>query len=885
MADFVYEEMLAWRKAHVRESTESGQVSDGVLRVFWTVPIAAKEGARDWLKANRSSVEGTTAYPITVDGADYEDTYRLVRADYGEIRAKTIELVATYALDHDTTLDWTNARVDEGFERQPDDEWIRVVFPSINHSNLKTLRDATRDQEYTDPVINGDTFTGTYKVLATTIRWSEDQSSGDLLITMGDPQHSLKAFRDVDVPSHEEVTYFWNVPDKEAQALIDGFQNTEGTTVTVSRPAEVPGTVNIVVAIPQSNIEALEAEVGSGCDTTTITRYKWNLTKADLEVFLVDYRENTPGQVKSVQVSYNSSTGRWNATGTIQDKHLYGEGTGHAHATELKIPFGLSHDSVVGIASHITHNYHYRWNLSKDELELFANEFTKEKNRADKTSVRFSISRHAGGCIYDALAIIERVDSYEEEVVLESKSSKETTEYNLELSDVERADFIAALDARKEEDGVKSLSLSRNQNGNFNAVLRTNESKPANKSFVWNTGAQRHTIDWYYGQKQKEAFTIIDGLEDDGATSDGISMSRGGNGYYNLIVRSDTSNGDSIGGKIGNIARTEEFDYKWGISKEDLALELGTIGIDDSRTDKNVRICRNGDGTIDLQVTKIDEREAAQTHNVDRGVNYLVENEFGWSGPIEKVPQVPDHVQGTHEAVSLQRDANGNIDYVKASKTVTPFTSEIFVTGSTKDKLTHGWLFSGYTSIPQITGRGSVEVKLDKATGTYEGMVREVILAKGDDLDPWKTFESGWMVYRKNVEANKGNHKYTKDVLIIYKVLQTFSRPTAEAFLNEGPAKESDPDGDELPTTGLVGGVARVRGPLPAGIGSKIDIIGGDRYRVTFVDSFWDGTTKVTGEKDEDGATVTETDDDRTWGWNHGKLPSGADTWKKVDIL
>ena len=815
MADFVYEDMLAWRKAHVRESTESGQVSDGILRVFWTVPIAAKEGARDWLKANRSSIVGTSSYPITIDGANYEDTYRLVRADYGEIKAKTVELVATYGLDHDTALDWTNARVDEGFERQPADEWIRVRFPSINFSNLKTIRDSVRGITYTDPVINGDTFTGTYKVLATTIRWDEGQSTGDLFITMGDPEHRITSFRDIGVPSQREITYIWNVPDAEVQALVDSYKNIDGTTVGVSRPTDIPGTANLVVTIPGLEPEDLDFFFGSQSDTDTFVVYKWNLTKAQLKTFADEYQLNEPGVTKSVQASYNSSTGRWNATAIVAKLELNKE--------QVKI-------EDVGVSGHISRTHHYKWNLEAENLKAFADDFPKEQLKADGKSVRFAYSKHPGGDVYDATAIIEDVDDLEEKIVIKTPSSEEITEYRLEVDEDEKDLIINNLPGDELQDGARSFSLQRKQNGNYDIIIKTRKSVRAEKTFSWTTGTVNHQIDFYFGLTQVDAFGLITGLPNDGKTSYSVSLGRGGDGYYGLTIRRDIDSGSALTATFGNSGVKQDYEFHWGLSEAEAREELVSLGLDGTRIAKRINLRRNTrDGTIDLTIILVERLQENLQNYAQIGTNYSIFQEKGFNYPTSQMPSVTNE-PGRAESISYSRDGDGNINYVKQTLNKTPWESETYKNHNHAKRVTQVWHFSGHTEVPQpTTTYGNVDAQFDPASGTYSGKVIELIFeydgSSAGGSDSWNDYVSPTaIVHQVRKHMERGGKQYFKDILIRYFVCLTRSREIAERFV----------------TTGQI--VAGVTSPGNGGVGSTISSWAGNKFMATWVDPDFDGS-------------------------------------------
>jgi hypothetical protein len=821
MADFVYEDMLAWRKAHVRESTEAGQISDGVLRVFWTVPIAAKEGARDWLKANRSSIEGTTAYPITIDGANYEDSYRLIRADYGEIRLKTVELVATYGLKHHATLDWTDARVDEGFERQPDDEWIRVVFPSINFSNLKTLRDAVRGVTYTNPVINGDTFTGTYKVLATTIRWDENKSTGDLFVTMGDPEHRITSFRDIGVPSQQDITYIWNVPDAEVQALVDQYSTQDGATVSVSRPTDIPGTADLVVTIPGPNADNISFEFGTQSDTDTLVVHKWNMTKAELEIFTDGYRANEPGVNKTVSATYNISTGRFNATATVSTLEL--------NVEQVKL-------EDVGVSGHISRTLHYRWNLDKVTLDSFSESFPKEELKLSGKSVRFDISRQPGGDVYDAVAIIEDVDDLDQTVVIKSPSSEDIVEYRLSIDEDDKDLIINNLPSKEHEDGARSLQLERRQNGSYDIVIRTRKSVRADKTFSWSTGTVGHQIDFHFGLTKDDAFGLINELPNDGKTSYSISLSRGGDGYYGLQIRRDDDSGAVLTSSFGNLGMKEDKEFHWGLTEAEATQEIQNLAlVDGTRIGKSVSVRRNSrNGTIDLTITKVDKLQENLQNFSQIGANFSVQHEKGFNYPPEQMPTASSET-GKSESLTYNRDAWGNINYEKTVVSRTPWRSETYISSSSQQNSFQSWHFSGYTEVPTYeTAYGSVSATFDPYTNTYSGTVVERVWS--EDTDPWENHETaaslngdGYIVQQKRFRATKDGFQWYKDVNVKYKVLLTRDRDKAEKFITYGS------------TTGS--GVTSTAG----GVGSQITTWAGDKHKAVYFHPDTDDIDSMTG--------------------------------------
>ena len=947
--------MLAWRKAHVSNFEEHGQLADGKLTVFWErVPLAAAEECKDWLQANRQNPTDVAA-----DFKTYDGTWSFTKSFHGRGKGGVVDLFAEFDRTNastgavDTAL-WANARVVAGADQTPGDTHLRVRFTDVDKASLYTLMAAVRGQSYTNPSINGDTYTGTYRAISSQPSLNEDTGKGDLLVILWNKSFTLSSFRNYGLPSQEDVVYIWNVAKDEAQTIINGYMS-DGYTVTVGHQVEsdVPGTVDLVVSVPSDvSMVPIDYIVGTNCDISTVTQTRLGLTKEELQAFIATFTAQTPGVTKQLSISFNENTGKYNATATTATRDTTG--------VALDLTIGADEDTVLALT--------YRYNLTKGSVETYAAGFAAQEQGKQKS---LSVSRRAD-CTYDVVAQVRTTQPIGEAlttIVGRSKDTLETTVYewgidkaavevfvagyaaqeqlvNKSVSVSRRADYYfdvvgrtlvktesqipisftigateqsvqnsdyiwnmtasalqVELDNRSTKEGGKqksarisrnrtssgeedgtydavfneivtdnttvtaaygtgaeseenvysfsctsaekdaiiaaltdtdlegnlSVSVGRNQDDTYNISTRRTQQKPSHTSFAWSLGNEQYQIDFWFGQLRATAFAEIEALPQGPEYS--ISLRRNGDGTYDLTIRRSESAGDQAFFTISNDGTLTEYQHYFGITLAEVTTAIEALS-QGGISDRAYSLSSRGDGKYNLRIIESTTKEV--DYDAITGIGESVSQRTYWEVG-KTIAQIPVIAQETGVAKSLRvdRDSRGQVSLQRQETTIIPWTSSTFIIESQKERTVQGTIYAGHTTIPTITTTyGSVSSQFDAGTATYSGIIREVIFtAESGDEDHWDNFtSSAWIVTTQRFYGHLAGKKYFIDAPIWYKVKQTRSRSSAENFINYGPG----------------GTITLPKHPATQpGAGSDVKIIGGNKYRATYIHGLYDGHTSL----------------------------------------
>ena len=99
MADYNASKLLSLDHAQIEQKADSGLLPDGTLQIRHpNVPVGAVQEAILWLKANRTTLDGTTT-PFKVSHNSFPDKYRLVTVSQtvDERRPDTVAVLAVYS--------------------------------------------------------------------------------------------------------------------------------------------------------------------------------------------------------------------------------------------------------------------------------------------------------------------------------------------------------------------------------------------------------------------------------------------------------------------------------------------------------------------------------------------------------------------------------------------------------------------------------------------------------------------------------------------------------------------------------------------------------------------------------------------------------------------
>lgn len=708
MADFDGSKFLSLDNATLSGRTDTGLLPDGTLQIRHpSIAVGSVNEAVTWIKANRLTLDGTTT-AFSVQHNSFDDKWRLgaISQTVNEKDREFVTLVVNYSRIYDTTLVWENARILSGEDGSEGDKFQSVEFKNLDRDQVPALLASERGKTYASgfTVGAGPAVTGEWVVLAASHRWDED-GSGIIVLHLGDPEFTLTGFRNFGLPNHQEVIWLWNIPKKDAQAVINGYMD-EGYSASAqhSLAGDIPGTVDITVT--NNNVTSTEIDVlgiGTTCDVSTSTYHRFGLTTSEAQAFADGFSDKEDGVTKSVRLSYDGRTGKYRALATVSTRDMDTQ----------------RHTSIIADSEHTTTTSYREWGVSKDGLEQFLQ--SPDWSKGDpRTSKRLSLNRNQD-CSFDIVATSTLVDKLNTSFLHGTKHAQQSFDYHFQCSEAEKDAILSQLENDDTITGRRDVRVSRTSSDTYQVTISIAKEKRASMSFSWSAGTIVNEIKIRFGIEEEDAFSEILALPADSANYR-ISLSRGGDGTYDLVIRSTIDPGDELVGTIGNIANQDSYEFKFGVDNGDVTAAFNAMGNDSTRVDKSIRLRRNFDGKYDLTTVKSEVKDYVANWPIAIGSNFVAREARHWGKAVEDIPGL-NFTQGEEKTIAASRDRQGNFTFAERTRTTTPWRSRVFVIGVTSKSVRVSQIFRNCHSVPTLPvgSRGQISVDYDEATDTYSG--------------------------------------------------------------------------------------------------------------------------------------------------------------------
>jgi hypothetical protein len=839
-----YTSIFAFAQADPSERTLSSLLPEGTVEIVFSkqlTPATVEEGAT-WLRANRLIVTDLASTHRAYTGKWRQQSVSISDRDTNP------SITVRYAKYWDAAIDFTHGKVVGGFDYTTGDPWLSVQFPSVSRDQLPSWISAIRGNSYVDPRIGEkvdgtqQVWPGTWQVLAIEPGWAEDGSANPI-VHLGDPDWIVTAYRNYGLPTQTDITYLFNIPKANAQAMIDDYNLIEGATVTVQGGSRgsVPGTVDITVsqASDQSAIE-MTLTIGALCEVTVTRHHRWGMTKAQAESFAATFSTSEVGIRKDVSVSFIESSGKYNASATISEITAQADlsltiGSGWDTTEFYEYRWGFTEEEVntfisdgsydiqeqgkrkrvtvtktdtctfsligiisdqgvdkptlsvtTGVTELSIQQDEYRFSLTDAELASFVIDY-ESKTGGKRKSVR--PTRRDDG-LWNVIGTTVTIDATSITGTFGTSHEQEDFDYQFRVTEAEKDAIVSSLQNTDVEVGNRSVSISRNGDDTYSITIRLRQQKPAHQSFNWKLGTLEHGVDFYFGRTPDDMVGIIGSLDKDNIDYN-IQLSRGGDGTYSIAIRKSSSPGDFIAFTIGNANEFSDFEYHYGLTTVESQALLDAVGNDDSTVDRDIRLRQDREGRFDVIISARDQKAVSYNAITRIGGNFN-ETSF-WDFGLDKntIPLITKEANVAKQ-MRVRRDRMGGVSTEEDRITVEAWTSPVFDISINKNSHNTAYLFHNYENIPTLTTTlGSIRATYDQATQTYSGTVSETQFTSGDSsVDEWDDFVIYDVVYRR-VWRRDGKDETGETVSPAYlmqelhrAIKQTRSIRKAEKFIN-----------------------------------------------------------------------------------------------------
>ena len=417
---FDCEQLLALdSNLQVDQAESSSLTEDGAIVLKWAVPYGSAEECKKWLYSNRRVMSD-----FDTPFRHFEGTYRATKIDFvvnrerdGTIIGATVMLYLALGLF--TTIDWSMASVLAGEEVAPGNDSevegvddtssddpenvVRVEFRYCDPKSVSSMINSISDSEFTNPVVFGETITGTFHRIFASSRKEQD-GTATITLTLANPQYTIKSYSDFGGFRQSDNWYLWRVPKTLAQGIIDDFKDTYpvGASATANYD-NADHLVNITLTSDTNvNLSLNSGWIDTACDTKIRYIYGWGMTEAQVGAFLALHDtipfEGTEGGTSPSGMSRSVETNpRGNGLHDVVIKEQWVQYNINKHQFAFHEYSGSNID-----------NYHI-WGFGVPLSEFTAIRTDYEKPEANKKKV-FKVT-YKGECSYDFELICTTITS------------------------------------------------------------------------------------------------------------------------------------------------------------------------------------------------------------------------------------------------------------------------------------------------------------------------------------------------------------------------------------------------------------------------------------------------------------------------------------------
>lgn len=350
--------------------------------------------------------------------------------------------------------------------------------------------------------------------------------------------------------------------------------------------------------------------------------------------------------------------------------------------------------------------------------------------------------------------------------------------------------MLATLANDNETTGRRDVSVSKAGDDTYQVSISISREKRAETSFSWTVGTVVNTLEIFYGLEESEAFAKVSSLPQN-SVNYSISLGRGGDGTYDLTIRSTEDPGDQLAVTIGNIASKESYEWKFGVDSGDVLEAFNALNDDDTRATKGIRLSRASDGKYNFTTIKSEVKEYDANWPTAIGVNYAQREYRQWGKEVWDIPGLK-YERGKSKTLNASRGNDGNFTFAETTRTTDPWMGEAFIIGKSTKDLRMAQFFRNQFSVPKLPAgkRGQVSVNFNEEDGTYSGMATWYqIEVRG------RANQSENEFHERRIEYNIKNHiwrtgqdgiPYLWKQPVTVSILQTMDLVSAQAHVNGG---------------------------------------------------------------------------------------------------
>ena len=280
-------ECLAENDARVFDRSETGYVSltgDAELWRHW--PDLSPDYIPDACEYLNivTSVKNLTPQKYVDDPTASGEVFRgrwrqayLRRIEQGDV----IKLVQVLRKGYAFEISWDEARLVEGRDLLESEHYRTIRWVNIAREKVHSLAAALNDSTYPDPVVGGETLTGTWHNIYVVPSIADD-GSGIITMLLAEPEFTLTAYQAHLSPRSVGITYLWQVPKDLAQDVLDTYK-AFGRSASASYP-NAAGLVDIVIyGKDEEYTSKLNVITSWNCSHKEYTDYYWGLTEDDAD--------------------------------------------------------------------------------------------------------------------------------------------------------------------------------------------------------------------------------------------------------------------------------------------------------------------------------------------------------------------------------------------------------------------------------------------------------------------------------------------------------------------------------------------------------------------------------------------------------------------------
>jgi hypothetical protein len=257
------------------------------------------------------------------EDAVYQGNWRLIGNYYDTERKGTPGVWQILRKDWITALDWTDAKLLEGEDRDTANGGsaihLMVEIDGVAPASAQDLALAFRTgSPFTNPTIQGKQRTGVFYCLWSQPKQMPNDGAYSITAILSQRHGYLKGYADYGSIEPEDVYQLLHVPTKIVQSLIDGADPVSGVTykvagsTVIANYSQPENTWDLTFRQTDlTKIEGTEITIAEDCFSTTKQMPYFNLTPTEVAAIPMTFAQ---GVLKRLQATITRWKDKWNAT-------------------------------------------------------------------------------------------------------------------------------------------------------------------------------------------------------------------------------------------------------------------------------------------------------------------------------------------------------------------------------------------------------------------------------------------------------------------------------------------------------------------------------------------------------------------------------------------